>query len=134
MKCRFLSALSLVNPAWSEQAQNAVRDAGVPYSVPSQVQVGAGFEVEDPQAWMHCCPGSHNAPPIAEPADDECAEAVRVFMTQTRPLGICAIQAQLDQLDKLTNAEDREAVKNLARSYGLVPTGQSKKAAGTPVV
>ena len=134
MKCRFLNALGVKNPVWSEQAQNAANDAGVRYSVPFEVQVAAGYEVEDPQAWMHCCPGSHNAPPIAEPADAECVEAVRLFMTQTRPLGIAAIQAQLDHLEKISNAEDREAVKNLARSYGLVPTGTPKKAAGTPVV
>jgi hypothetical protein len=128
MKCRFLNAVVVANPTFSHHAFEAARDAGTPYDVPRQVTVEAGFIIEDPQAWIHCCPGDSNADPIAEPVDDECREAVRVWMTEKRPAGIAAIKAQLDQIDLIQDEGHRNRLKQLGRAYGLLPSGDSKSA------
>jgi hypothetical protein len=120
MKCRFLIAIGILNPAWSQKAANAAADAGVPYDVPQQLEFGPGYVAEDPQAWIHCCPGDGNTPPIAEPADDECIKAVRDWMEVKRPAGIAQIKAQLEQIDLLTNAEDKKRLLELGRAYGLI--------------
>lgn len=120
MKCKFLNPLKVSNPAWSEKDRSDARDAGRKYDVPERVEVDAGYEVEDPQAWIHCCPGDLNSAPIAEPSDDECRDAVRVWMEEKRPAAIKAIAAQLEQIDQLKNPEDRARLLAMGQAYGLV--------------
>lgn len=127
MKCRLLNAMRIMNPAWSEAAANEAKAKGEKYNIPFEIDVAAGFEISDPQAWIHCCPGDLNAPPIAEPADAECVEAVRVWMEEKRPAAIAAIKAQLDQIDKVTNPEDKKRLLAMGKAYGLL--GDKKQAA-----
>jgi hypothetical protein len=122
MKCRFLSAVRILNPAWSQAAANAATDAGTVYDVSQTLEFAPGYVVEDPQAWIHCCPGEMNAPPIAEPADEQCAAAVREWMEKQRPAGIAQLKAQLDQIDLLQNPADKQRLLDLGRAYGLIAT------------
>lgn len=132
MKCRLLSVTQVLNPLWSDAAQGAARDAGRPYDVPTFVEVGAGYIIDHPQAYFHCCPGDMNAPAIAEPVDDECREATRIWMEVNRPAGIAAIRAQYEQIDFITSEIDKTRLKALARAYGLIPDAAAKKAAQVP--
>jgi hypothetical protein len=132
MKCRFFAAILVVNPAWSQKAANDAADAGVPYTVPQQVEFGPGYVAEDPQAWIHCCPGDGNTPPIAEPADEECIKAVRDWMEVKRPAGIAQIKAQLEQIDLLTNKADKDRLLELGRAYGLIGSGSGGRSQTVP--
>ena len=129
MKCKFLASVFVLNPAWSQKAADAAADAGVSYDVPQQLEFGPGYTVEDPQAWIHCCPGDGNTPPIAEPADDACVKAVREWMEVKRPAGIAQIKAQLEQINLLTNEADKKRLLDLGRSYGLIGTKNNTPAA-----
>jgi hypothetical protein len=120
MKCKFLIPTQPVNPAYSQAAANAAAEAGVPYDVPQRLSFGPGLIVDDPQAWIHCCPGDMNKPPIAEPADDACRAKVAEWMTVNRPAGIAQIKAQLEQIDLLTNDDDKGRLLALGRAYGLI--------------
>lgn len=130
MKCRLIRPTMIFNPLWSEAEARKASAKGVPYEVPMEIEVGAGFELSDDQAWIHCCPGDMNAPPIAEPADDDCVEAVRVWMEVKRPAAIAAIKAQLDQIDKITNQEDKKRLLAMGKAYGLI--GEKKAAPEAP--
>lgn len=131
MKCKFLNALAIMNPLWSQVDSEAARRAGKPYAIPQQIEVGAGYIAEDPQAWIHCCPGDLNSAPIAEPADEECVEAVRVWMEEKRPEAIKLIAAQLDQIDTLKDPEDKKRLLAMGKAYGLL--GDKKKPAADGV-
>lgn len=126
MKCRFLVAVRPQNPAWSQAAADAAADRGEEYVVPQRLEFGPGYTIEDPQAWIHCCPGDGNSPAIAEPVDDECREAVRKWMEVYRPAGIAQLKAQFEQIDLLKNPEDRRRLMDLARAYGLLPSNKPK--------
>ncbi len=130
MKCRLLRPTMIFNPLWSEAESRKASEKGVPYEVPMEIEVAAGFELSDGQAWIHCCPGDLNAPPIAEPADDECVAAVRDWMENKRPAAIAAIKAQLDQIDKITNPEDKKRLLAMGKAYGLI--GERKAASEAP--
>ena len=120
----------VMNPLWSQRDSDAARRAGKTYDVPPQIEVGAGFMLDDPQAWIHCCPGELNSAPIAEPFDDECREAVRVWMEEKRPEAIKLIAAQLDQIDTLKNPEDKKRLLAMGKAYGLL--GDKKKPKAEP--
>lgn len=120
MKCRFLKTVRILNPAWSQAAANAAADAGQVYDVSQTLAFGPGYITEDPQAWIHCCPGDMNTAPIAEPADEQCAAAVRQWMEKQRPAGIAQLKAQLDQIDLLQNPADKQRLLDLGRAYGLI--------------
>jgi len=120
MKCSFLGPQTLINPLFDSRAAAAAKAKGVPYDVPRTIEVAAGYVVEDPQAWIHCCPGDLNSPPIAEPADEECLEAVRVWMEEKRPLAIAQIKAQVEQIELLTNADDKKRLLAMGKAYGLI--------------
>jgi hypothetical protein len=129
MKCKFLKPMQVVNPMWSDADASAAARAKIPYHVPQLIDVGAGFEVEDPQAWIHCCPGEFNAPAIAVAADDECREAVRVWMEEKRPKQIALIKAQVEQINMIKDPRDRQHLMAMAEAYGLLP---GRKAADVP--
>lgn len=129
MKCKLLRPTLVMNPVWSEAEAREASAKGVPYLVPAEVEVAAGYELSGDQAWIHCCPGDLNAPPIAEPSDAECVEAVRVWMEVKRPAAIAAIKAQLDQIDKVTNPDDKKRLLAMGKAYGLIG---DKKAAAAP--
>ena len=121
MKCKFLKPMRVTNPMWSDADASAAARAQMPYHVPQLIDVGAEFEVEDPQAWIHCCPGEFNAPAIATPADDECREAVRVWMEEKRPKQIALIKAQVEQISMIKETRDRQHLLAMAEAYGLLP-------------
>jgi hypothetical protein len=125
MKCRFLVPTKPLNPAWSQKDFFAAQDAGVPYNVPRHLSFAAGYTVEDPNAWIHCCPGDMNSAPIAEPVDDECRAKVKEWMEIHRPAGIAQIKAQLEQIDLLTNDDDKGRLLALGRDYGLIGKASS---------
>lgn len=127
MKCRFLVDVKIMNPAWSQKDANAAADAKVPYNVPQQFEVSAGYQVEDPQAWIHCCPGDLNSAPIAEPADEECAAAVKEWMEVKRPAAIQQIKAQLDQIEFIKHPEDKQRLLAMGKAYGLIGASAEKK-------
>lgn len=129
MKCRLLRDQILLNPMFSDRDRKLAEESGLPYEVPRTFEVGAGYVIEDPQAWIHCCPGDLNAPPIAEAADDECAEAVRVWMEEKRPAAIAQIKAQLDNIQFVKNPDDKERLLAMGRAYGLIGSDKPKKAA-----
>jgi hypothetical protein len=116
----------VTNPAWSEADMHTARDAGKPYDIPPRIDVAAGYEVEDFQAWINCCPGDLNSAPLAEPADDECREAVRVWMEVKRPAAIAQIKAQLDQIDTIKNPIDRKRLLAMGEAYGLIGNSKSE--------
>ena len=124
MRIRFINAMLVTNPAWSEADMHAAQDRREKYAVPALIDVDPGYEIADPLAWIHCCPGDLNSAPIAQPVDDECREAVRVWMEEKRPAAIAAIKAQLEQIDMLTNREDRKRLLAMGEAYGL--TGKSR--------
>lgn len=64
MKCRYLS---------EQKYFEGYNNEGQPIFTPKP----AGFVVEHEDAWKICLPGYGNAAPMAEPADEECAERVR---------------------------------------------------------
>lgn len=121
MKCKFLKPMRVMNPVWSDADASAAARVQMPYHVPQLIDVGAGFEVEDPQAWIHCCPGEFNSPAIATPADDECREAVRVWMEEKRPKQIALIKAQVEQINMIKEPRDRQHLLAMAEAYGLLP-------------
>jgi hypothetical protein len=127
MKCRLLKDTRLVNPLYSERDARLAVETGVPYNIPSTFEVTAGWILDDPQAWIHCCPGDLNSPPIAEAVDDECREAVRVWMEEKRPLAIAQIKAQIDQIEFIKNPEDRARLLEMGRAYGLIGSEKPKK-------
>ena len=128
MKARLLKETRLVNPLYSERDARLAMETGVPYDIPSTFEVSAGWVLDDPQAWIHCCPGDLNSPPIAEPVDAECREAVRVWMEEKRPLAIAQIKAQIDQIEFIKNPEDRDRLMAMGRAYGLIGPERTKKA------
>lgn len=128
MKCKLLAATLIANPLWSQAALDKARSMRVPYTVPPEIEVSAGYVLTDPNAWVHCCPGDLNAPAIAEPADDECVAAVREWMEVKRPAAIAAIAAQLEQIDMITNAEDKKRLMAMGKAYGLLPSKEKKLA------
>lgn len=131
MKCKFIKPMKLQNPMWSDADASAAARAKVPYHVPQQINVEAGFVIEDDQAWIHCCPGEFNAPAIAVPADDECIEAVRVWMEEKRPKQIALIKAQVEQIHMIKDPRDKQHLLAMAEAYGLLP-GQKKVPAESP--
>ena len=126
MKAKLLFETLLVNALYSRSDADAAKAAGRPYDLTPQILVGAGYVLDDPQSWIHCCPGDTNSSPIAEPIDDECREAVRVWMEEKRPAGIAAIKAQLDQIDMIKDEGHRKRLKELGRAYGLLPGSESR--------
>lgn len=126
MRIRYINAMLVTNPAWSEADKYAARDAGKPYGVPPLIEVDPGYEIEDPLAWIHCCPGDLNSAPIAEPVDDSCREAVRVWMEVKRPIAILQIKSQLEQIDMIKNPEDRKRLLAMGEAYGLIGNPKSK--------
>lgn len=65
---------------------------GVAFDDPTkQVLHPKGTVITDPKVWVHCLPGlpvvvngrERIPDPIAEPADEECREAVAKFMART---------------------------------------------------
>lgn len=93
------------------------------------IEVEAGYEFEDHQAWIHCCPGDLNAPPRAEPVDDECRAKVHEWMTVHRPAGIQVIKAQLEQIDLIKDPKDRERLLAMGKAYGLIGSDAKKQKA-----
>jgi hypothetical protein len=134
MKCRLIAATLLLNAEYSRAAAQAAKDAGKPYDVPVQIEVEPGYVMDHPDVWIHCCPGDLNSDPIAEPVDDECREAVRVWMNEKRPAAIASIKAQLDQIDLIKDEGHRNRLKQLARAYGVLPgtDGKQSKSAKQP--
>jgi len=132
MKCKFLKPMRLVNPLWSDADAAAAGRAQLPYHVPRLIDVGAGFEVDDPQAWIHCCPGEFNSPAIATPSDDECREAVRVWMEEMRPKQIAVIKAQVEQINMIKDPRDKQHLQAMAEAYGRLP-GQKPVASESQV-
>jgi len=119
----------ILNPLWSQADSDAAKRAGVHYFVPQEIEVAAGYVVDDPQAWMHCCPGEMNSAPIAESGDEECFAAVKLWMEEKRPAAIKLIAAQLDQIDSLKNPEDKRRLLAMGRAYGLIGKSKEKPAA-----
>jgi hypothetical protein len=65
---------------------------------------------------MHCVYGTHNAPPIAEPADDECRRMVAMMMERREP----AIQGIRELSQDISPASKAgRFVHNLAKAYGV---------------
>lgn len=128
MKCKLLAATLIANPLWSQAALDKARSMRVPYTVPPEIEVAAGYVLTDPNAWVHCCPGDLNAPPIAEPADEECVVAVREWMEVKRPVAIAAIAAQLEQIEMIKNPEDKKRLLAMGKAYGLL--GRKENPAG----
>lgn len=133
MRIRYLNPMRLLNPAWSQAAADRAADEGVAYDVPQFLEFKSGFEIDDPQAWIHCCPGDMNSAPIAEPVDDECRAEVKKWMEVYRPAGIAAIKAQLEQIDSLTNPQDRRRLMDLGRAYGLIGTKTERTSSAAAV-
>lgn len=126
MRATTLVPVKIENPAWNETDFHAARKTGQAYPVPAQIEVDPGFELSGKLVWMHCCPGHHNSAPIAEPADDECRNAVRDWMEKRRPAAIEQIRNALKNVHLLKNPDDQKRIRTLARSYGL--TGESAPA------
>jgi hypothetical protein len=126
MRAKFLAALLVGNPVFSQNERDEARRNGLSYSIPEQIEVEAGYEIEDPQVWVHCCPGDLNSAPIAVAVDDECKEAVRVWMEEKRPLAIAQIKAQLEQINMIKNAEDKDRLLAMGEAYGLIGTAVKK--------
>jgi hypothetical protein len=120
MRCALLASTRISNPLFNRAEFDRARQESRKYLVPEQIEVGAGFQLEGEDAWIHCCPGDFNADPIAEPVDDECREKVREWMEEKRPLAIAQIRAQLDQIDLITDPRDKQHLLAMARSYGLI--------------
>lgn len=123
MKCRLLKPTMILNPAFSEADAVAAIERKETYEVPREVEVDAGYEIEDPRAWIHCCPGVLNSAPIAEPADAECTAKVKEFMEVQRPQAIAQIKAQLDQIESFKDPEHKKRLLALGKAYGLLPAG-----------
>jgi hypothetical protein len=130
MRCRFIVPVKVLNPQWSENDFHAARDRGEKYTIPQWLDTDPGYEIEGPDAWLHCCPGEMNSAPRAEAVDDECKEAVRVWMEDKRPGQILLIKAQLEQIDKITNPQDKARLLEMGKAYGLIG-GEKKKAGKT---
>lgn len=123
MRCRLLNDALVTNPLYSELEERFAIDSGGSYDTPRQLAVSAGYVIDHPDAWVHCCPGVMNAKPIAEPADDECSAKVRIWMEEKRPAALKQIASQLEQLDTLKDPADRRRLTELARAYGLLQPG-----------
>lgn len=122
MQARTLIALKVLNPLWSESDLRMAERAKQKYEVPQQLEVDAGYILTGSDCWIHCCPGDLNAAPIAEAVDDECREAVRIWMEEKRPAAIEQIRQALKNLDSYKNREDRERLMAMGRAYGLIGT------------
>jgi len=60
-----------------------------------------GTEIEHPDAWRLCGPGPRNAPPIAEPVDDEAKQKVADRRKEREPVvrqHLAMMQANIDKL------------------------------------
>lgn len=121
MRCRTLVPVKIRNPLWNESAAAAARQSGAAYVEPSTLDVDAGYELSGPDCWIHCCPGDLNAPPIAEPLDDECREAVRVWMQDRRPRALEEIKNALQSLHAIKDPEHRKRLQAMGVAYGLLP-------------
>ena len=121
MKARYIQEARAVNPAFSNKAKREAAAKGETYDVSPYMQIPVGFEEEGPLCWTHCVPGHMNAPPVCEPADDECKERVRKWMEEQRPLELERIRqmAQPENLKRL-NKNTRGYVEELAEAYGLI--------------
>lgn len=121
MQCKLLRPGRTPNPAFDRAEMINARRAGKQYDEPRDIELPAGTVIDDPQAWMHCCPGVENSEPIAEPVDDECRDRVRHFMQEVRPGRLKQLK-MLAGLPRKSFKSDKqyEWIQHLARTYGLV--------------
>lgn len=120
MKATLITPQKVLNPLWNQAEQLTATRAGKQYPVPQWIDVDAGYVLTGDDCWIHCCPGDTNAPPIAEPADAECAARVREFMAKQRPEGIAQIKQALENLSAYKNPDDKARLMQLGRAYGLI--------------
>lgn len=128
MKCKFLKPVQIANPLFSvdefekQQRLNAGKPAGdrTEYPHSPSIDVEEGYELEHPQAWMHCCPGLMNAQPIAEPADEECKAKTLGWLQETRPQKLAQLKQMYEQRHKFKDATVRESIEQQAVAYGIV--------------
>jgi hypothetical protein len=120
MIARLIRQVQGVNPAAKiddNPATVVLPDGTYPdASMPPLMEFPVGTTLEHPLAWMHCVYGTHNAPPVAEPADDECRRIVAKHL-QKRESDIMAIREKSLELDGRGQAG--KFMQNLARSYGV---------------
>lgn len=117
MRARLIvDGVEVQNPAWSSAD---AKTQGRKYKQPRFLKVKAGYVLTGKDCWQHCCPGAGNAAPIAEPIDDECREAVRVWMEDKRPAKIQEIRVAVENLDAVTDADARKHILHLGVCYGI---------------
>jgi len=80
-----------------------------------------GHLMDDPHCWIHCVPGYMNAPPIAEPVDDECRARVARWM-ETRSAKLDGLRAMVRNKDNATPAQAKQLEK-LAEAYDIETEG-----------
>ncbi len=87
MKVKLRAAIQAPHPeflkataAGSGAKEAYVRAARDKTGPPMEITLPVGHIIDDPKAWAHCVPGYMNAPPPAEPADDEARETVKAMM------------------------------------------------------
>lgn len=120
MKATLITVQQVRNPLWNETEAAQARLTNQKYPHSDLIEVGPGYVLDDPDCWIHCCPGELNAPPIAEPADDECREAVRYWMEQKRPVAIQQIRVALANIEHIRNPDDKKRLLAMGRAYGLI--------------
>lgn len=121
MKAKLLQDSLIVNPLYNRREARRAANDGKEYPHPQQIEVAAGFVLTDSDCWVHCCPGYMNATPIAEPADDECREAVQTFLKKTRPQLLQRIRDLYENIHSVKDADLRRHIEAQAQAYGITP-------------
>lgn len=128
MKCKFKDAVKVSNPLYSMAEHQQAQRAGKPYAMTATIEAEAGYVLEHPQAWVHCCPGLYNATPIAVPVDKECREATVEWLQQSRPQKMAELKQLYDQRHKFKDQDVVRSIVEQAVAYGLVGDNEDPNA------
>ncbi len=128
MKARLLQDSEIVNRDYSTRDHLRADAAGEDYPHTPSIPVSKGYIASGRNAWLLCVPGVGNSAPIAEPVDQECINRVNEWMKKNRPAVLEQYQTQLDNLDFIKNKQDKAAILQRARQYGMVTQTEAAKA------
>jgi hypothetical protein len=113
MKAKLISPQLVRNPLFKQKCLDEALRTGGFYAQRKYIERPAGWEIENPDVWKLVCMG------VAEPADEECEEAVAKRMTDSD-----LWQARIAQrrVAKGIHPEDYEEFEN-GEMDGYAPDG-----------
>lgn len=118
MKVRLLRDTDGPNPMFNAKEYSKARAERRKYPYHHSIIIPKGTEIDHPDAHIHCRPGVNNAPPLAEPVDDE-AKAEHAAYLLTVPGRLLELKALAEAVDPNT-AYGKDAIA-CAKAYGLIP-------------